>query len=111
QGRSDGIFSAFRATDGKKLLEFDAGTEIMAAPGTYLVGGVQYITLMVGWGGAAGLFNTPGEGPAKPGFGRVVTFAIGGSTKLVVPRFGHRGPPSPAIRIDASQATVEERGG
>jgi quinohemoprotein ethanol dehydrogenase len=110
QGRSDGIFSAFRATDGRKLWEFDAGTGIMAAPVTYLVGGVQYITLMVGWGGAAGLFNTPGEGPAKPGFGRVVTFAIGGSTKLDVPPFGHHGPPSPAIQMNASQATVKEGG-
>jgi PQQ-dependent dehydrogenase (methanol/ethanol family) len=108
QGRSDGLFCAYRATDGKKLWEFDAGTGIMAPPVTYVVGGVQYLTLMAGWGGAAGIINPPGAGPTKPGFGRVLTFAIGGSAKLDVPRFGHQGPPSPAIRINATPATVHK---
>jgi quinohemoprotein ethanol dehydrogenase len=109
-GRSDGILCAYRATDGKKLWEYDAGTGIMAPPVTYLVNGVQYLTLMVGWGGSAGLFNPPGGGPIKPGFGRVLTFAIGGSTKLEVPPFRHQGPPSPAIRMNATPATVHEGG-
>jgi quinohemoprotein ethanol dehydrogenase len=108
QGRSDGILCAYRATDGKKLWEFNAGTGIMAPPITYLANGVQYITLMVGWGGAAGLFNTPGSGPIKPGFGRILTFAIGGNAKLEVPPFGHHGPPAPAIRMKATPATVHE---
>jgi quinohemoprotein ethanol dehydrogenase len=108
QGRSDGVLCAYRATDGGKLWEFNAGTGIMAPPVTYLVGGVQYLTVMVGWGGAAGLFNPPGGGPIKPGFGRVLTFAIGGSARLNVPRFGHQGPPSPAIRTNATPATVHE---
>jgi quinohemoprotein ethanol dehydrogenase len=78
----------------------------MAPPITYLVGGVQYLTLMVGWGGAEGIINPPGGGPIKPGFGRVLTFAIGGAAKLHVPRFGHQAPPSPAIRMNATPATV-----
>ena len=82
----------------------------MAPPVTYLENGVQYLTLMVGWGGAAGLINSPGGGPIKPGFGRVLTFAIGGSAKLEVPPFGHHGPPSPAIRIKASPTAVHEGG-
>jgi quinohemoprotein ethanol dehydrogenase len=106
QGRSDGMLCAYRATDGKKLWQFDAGTGIMAPPITYLVGGVQYLTLMVGWGGAAGIINPPGGGPIKPGFGRVLTFAIGGIARLDVPRFGHQGPPSPAVRMNATPATV-----
>jgi quinohemoprotein ethanol dehydrogenase len=110
QGRSDGMFCAYRATDGKKLWELDAGTGIMAPPVTYLVGGVQYLTLMVGWGGAAGLIHPPGGGPSKPGFGRVLTFAIGGNAKLDVPRFGHQGPPSPAISMNATPASVHEGG-
>ena len=57
QGRSDGMLCAYRATDGKKLWEFYAGTGIMAPPVTYLLDGVQYITLMVGWGGSAGINN------------------------------------------------------
>jgi quinohemoprotein ethanol dehydrogenase len=110
QGRSDGFFCAYRATDGKKLWEFDAGTGIMAPPVTYLRDGVQYVTLMVGWGGAAGLVNLPGSGPVKRGFGRVLTFSLGANAKLEVPPFGHAGPPSPAVHVNASDAAIREGG-
>jgi quinohemoprotein ethanol dehydrogenase len=108
QGRADGVLCAYRATDGKKLWEFDAGTGIMAPPVTYLRDGVQYVTLMVGWGGAAGLVNLPGSGSVKRGFGRVLTFSLGANAKLEVPPFGHQGPPSPAIHMNTSSATVRE---
>jgi quinohemoprotein ethanol dehydrogenase len=107
QGRSDGIFLAYRATDGAKLWEFDAGTGIMAPPVTYLAGGVQHVTVMAGWGGV-GLMNLPDRGPTKAGFGRILTFAIGGTSQLEVPPFGHKQPPTPAIRVNASRATVRE---
>jgi quinohemoprotein ethanol dehydrogenase len=108
QGLSNGMFCAYRATDGKKLWEFDAGTGIMAPPVTYLLNGVQYITLMVGWGGAAGTNNLEGSGPVKPGYGRVVSFTLDGKAKLNVPRFGYQGPPSPAIHMNATPATIRE---
>jgi quinohemoprotein ethanol dehydrogenase len=107
QGRSDGKFCAYRATDGTKLWEFDAGTGIMAPPVTYLVGGVQHVTVMVGWGGV-GLINSPGKGPTKAGFGRILTFAIGGTSQLEVPPFGHKDPPAPTIHMNASQESVRE---
>lgn len=97
QGRGDGIFAAYLATNGTKLWEFDAGTGIMAPPITYVVDGVQYITLMVGWGGGAGLINPPGMGPVKPGFGRILTFALDGRTPLRVPPFGHAAPPGKSV--------------
>ncbi len=106
QGRSDGIFCAYRATDGKRLWEFDAGTGIMAPPITYTLGGVQYVTVMVGWGGSAGENNIPGSGPVKSGYGRVLTFSLGSNTKLDVPPFGPQGPPSPAIKSHATLATL-----
>jgi quinohemoprotein ethanol dehydrogenase len=108
QGRADGIFLAYRATDGAKLWEFDAATGIMAPPVTYRLDGVQHITLMVGWGGAPGLTNPRRMGPSKAGFGRILTFAIGGTAQLDVPFFGHKEPPAPAIRMNASPATVRE---
>jgi quinohemoprotein ethanol dehydrogenase len=108
QGRSDGVFCVYRATDGKKLWQFDAGTGIMAPPVTYLLNGVQYVTLMVGWGGAAGINNIPGSGYVKPGFGRVLTFALGAHATLQVPPFGHQGPPSPAIHMNATPAMIRE---
>jgi len=108
QGRSDGIFLAYRATDGKKLWEYDTGTGILAPPVSYMLDGVQYITVMAGWGGDPGIKNFPKWGITKPGFGRILTFALGGSAKLEIPPFGHSGPPKPAIRINASRETVHE---
>ena len=108
QGRSDGFLLAYRASDGATLWEFDAGTGIMAPPVTYLVDGIQYLTLMVGWGGGMGLINPPGLGPTKAGFGRVLTFAIGGAATLDVPSFRHSEPPVPAMETDASPETIDE---
>ena len=54
---------AYRATDGKELWMFDAGTGIMAPPVTYTVGGVQYVSVLAGWGGSTGVRNVPGAGP------------------------------------------------
>jgi quinohemoprotein ethanol dehydrogenase len=107
-GRSDGIFAAYRATDGTKLWEFAAATGIMAPPVTYLVDGVQHVTVMVGWGGPDGLINAPGLGPAKPGYGRIVTFKLGGTATLAPRPFGHTGPPVPAITLDATPELVAE---
>ena len=108
QGRSDGMLCAYRSTDGKKLWQFDAGTGIMAPPITYLLDGVQYITLMVGWGGSAGENNVPGSGPVKIGYGRVLTFSLGGNAKLDVPPYGHQGPPLPSIQFHATPETVHQ---
>jgi PQQ-dependent dehydrogenase (methanol/ethanol family) len=108
QGRSDGRFIAYRATDGAKLWEFDAGTGIMAPPVTYLVGDVQYLTVMVGWGGDMGLINPPSVRGARPGFGRILTFALGGTAALRVPPFGHHEPPSALESVPASEAAIEE---
>lgn len=108
QGRSDGHFLAYRATNGEKLWEFDAGTGIMAPAVTYLVDGKQYLTLMVGWGGNMGLINPTDRGPVKPGYGRILTFVIGGKATLEVPPFGHSEPPVPAIKVDASPETIKQ---
>ena len=67
--------AAYRATDGKQLWQFDAGTGIIAPPMTFSIGGTQYLTVMAGWGGAPAMFNAPGGGPVKPGYGRILTIA------------------------------------
>jgi quinohemoprotein ethanol dehydrogenase len=108
QGRSDGMLLAYRATDGTKLWEFDAGTGIIAPPVTYMVDSTQYVTLMVGWGGDMGLINPPILGPRKPGFGRVLTFALGATAKVNAPAFGHSSPPPVPAISTASRATIDE---
>jgi PQQ-dependent dehydrogenase (methanol/ethanol family) len=111
QGRADGILAAYRATDGTKLWEFDAATGIMAPPVTYLVDGVQHVTVMVGWGGSDGLMNAPGQGSVKHGYGRVVTFKLGGNAALAPRQFGHTEPPVPAITLEATPETITEGAG
>lgn len=110
QGRADGMLAAYRATDGKQLWQFDADTGIIAPPVTYLVDGVQYVSVMVGWGGSPALFNAPGSGPVKPGFGRILTFTLDGTATLKAPAFGHKGPPTPAISVNASPQVVHQGG-
>lgn len=106
QGAADGMLRAFRSADGTKLWEFDAGTGIMAPPVTYLAGGKQYVTVMVGWGGPSGHVNQPTNGLTKPGFGRILTFALGGTAKIVVPPYGHKEPPVPALPVTATSEQV-----
>jgi len=108
EGRSDGVLAAYRATDGEQVWRFDAGTGIMAAPVTYTVDGVQYVTVMAGWGGAAGLMNLPVLGPTKPGYGRILTFALDGSATLKPLPFGHKEPPVPVVAAKQDPKTVHD---
>jgi quinohemoprotein ethanol dehydrogenase len=106
QGRSDGRFVAYRATDGTVLWEFDAGTGIMAPPVTFEVDGTQHLTLMVGWGGDQGLINPSRIGPVKPGFGRIMTFTLGATTPFAAPPFQRGGSSAPPPRLGASPAVL-----
>jgi PQQ-dependent dehydrogenase (methanol/ethanol family) len=110
QGRADGTFAAYRATDGMQLWQFDSGTGVIAPPVTYSVNGTQYVSVMVGWGGAPALFNGPGSGPIKPGYGRILTFVIGGTATLKAPAYGHKDPPTPIMESKASPQMVKEGG-
>jgi quinohemoprotein ethanol dehydrogenase len=109
QGRADGILAAYRATDGKQLWTFDAGTGIMAPPVTYQINGVQYVSVMAGWGGPDGLGNDPGWGHVKPGYGRILTFTIGGNATLKERVFGHKSPPTvPQVAASASPSVIHQ---
>jgi len=79
----------------------------MAPPVTYAVDGVQYISVMVGMGGSPGLYHFPGGGPEKFGYGRIVTFALGGTATLKLRAFGHKDPPVPALALQASPRRLQ----
>ena len=49
---TDGNFGAYNATNGAKLWAISLGSGISAPPVTYSVDGKQYVSLLVGWGGA-----------------------------------------------------------
>ena len=63
---------------------------------------------MAGWGGAAGLMNMPGMGAVRPGYGRILTFALNGTATLKTPAFGHKDPPVPAITAKQNPTVVHE---
>jgi quinohemoprotein ethanol dehydrogenase len=86
QGQGDGRLLARRATDGQELWSFDLGSGIAAPPITYEVDGRQYVSILVGWGGAGAAFL----GSIGSQFGwaykaqtrRLVTFALNGDVEL-----------------------------
>jgi PQQ-dependent dehydrogenase (methanol/ethanol family) len=84
QGNTMGDFQAFRATDGEALWRAPAGSGVVAAPMTYSVDGVQYVTVLAGWGGAYPLVM--GEAGVQQGrvgtVSRVLTFKLGGTASL-----------------------------
>ena len=100
QGRADGFFRAYRATDGEVLWEFQQETGIAAAPVSYSVGETQYIAVLAGWGGPEVLFNIP-VGVGSVGPGRLLVFALDESSTLPEPL-----PPLPLIAEPTFELSV-----
>ena len=78
QGTGAGDFVGYDAETGKELWTYPLQTGIIAAPVTYMIDGVQYVTIAAGWGGAGGLKDLYTE-QLNPG--GIYTFAIGGKKK------------------------------
>jgi len=78
QGTADGRFLALRADDGKLLwTSHSADTGIIAAPITYEIDGVQYVSVVAGWGGA--FAQVGGDAAAAAGVtsrGQVLSWAL-----------------------------------
>lgn len=104
QGTSEGRFLAYSADKGEKLWEISLGTGIIASPVTYEIDGVQYVSIMAGWGGAFPLTGGDGKGAAPAG-GRLLTFALNG--KLMLPEPVARKWSFTPIEINASAEKIE----
>ena len=91
QGAADGFLRAFTADFGELVWEVDLGVGIMAAPMTYELDGVQYVSVLVGWGGSAGLIGPNFSGAYKPE-GRLWTFRLNGGNIIPV-----QGQPLPEL--------------
>jgi PQQ-dependent dehydrogenase (methanol/ethanol family) len=102
QGRADGQFRAYRATDGELLWSFQNETGIAAAPITYSVDGTQYVAVLAGWGGPEVLFNG-GLGNGSVGPGRLLVFALDGTATLPEPA-----PPLPPIQAPTYELAATE---
>jgi quinohemoprotein ethanol dehydrogenase len=105
QGLSDGRFVAYTADNGKKLWDVQLGNGIMAAPSTWSLDGKQYVSVLVGWGGASGLYvANPTKQYKAPG--RLFTFVLDGKAKLEPVR-GIEKPPLSVVEHEATRADVE----
>jgi PQQ-dependent dehydrogenase (methanol/ethanol family) len=103
QGTGTGVFRAYRADDGEVRFESDVGIGIMAPPITYAVGGEQYVAVLAGIGGSAGVHFQRIE---YRNDGRLLAWKLGGTAAMppVEPR------PAPVVEappISSSAETVE----
>jgi quinohemoprotein ethanol dehydrogenase len=102
QGRGDGQFVAYRATDGQPLWHFDAGVGIAAAPMSYFLDGVQYLAVLAA---PPLLFVDP---EVKTGPGRLLVFKLDGTDSLPTTTHPDTPIPAPTVAVAASPAQIKE---
>ena len=110
QGRSDGQFLAYDASNGETLWSFNAGLGISSPPITYKIGDRQYLALLVGFGG--GYSAIGGKDAHELGWSykthtrRLIVFSLDG--KAEVPDLPPPHVPKPLVdpqfKIDAKLA-------
>jgi len=111
QGTADGNFSAYDATTGHQVWHFNAGLGIIAAPMSYMAGGHQYVSVLVGYGGSAAiwgdLMNVGWKYGVQPR--RLLTFALGGKGVLppsAPPDKSVKAVDDPAEKIDPADVAA-----
>jgi quinohemoprotein ethanol dehydrogenase len=84
QGTGDGYLLAYDAATGAELWRFNAGLGIIGAPISYSVAGRQYVSILVGYGGATAIWNQLMPRGWKYGAQprRLLTFSLGGKAAL-----------------------------
>ena len=106
QGRGDGVFAAYRATDGRKLWQYDAQVGIAAAPMTYAIDGVQYVAVLAA---PPGYYLDP---KIRLGPGRLLVFALDGKAALPPNPIKVASPiPPSTFAVKATPAEITEGGG
>ncbi|MDF0545829.1 PQQ-dependent dehydrogenase, methanol/ethanol family [Sphingobium sp. H39-3-25] len=100
EGTAGGDLVAYDASNGKKLWSFPAQSGIVAPPITYSLGGKQYVSIVVGWGGIYPLLlgELARKSNDRPNRSRVLTFTLDGKASLppqaALDR-SHAAPPPP----------------
>jgi quinohemoprotein ethanol dehydrogenase len=82
QGAGDGFLYAYDARTGAQLWKAWAGMGIIAAPMTWSAGGKQYVSVLAGYGGSAGMFDAMKVGWRYDGPRRLLTYTLGGKAVL-----------------------------
>jgi quinohemoprotein ethanol dehydrogenase len=109
QGTARGELAAYNARSGERLWHFNAGLGIVAAPISYQVDETQFVSILVGYGGAVGTlgkrFDYGWRFNEQPR--RLLTFALGGKATLPpgnAPRYSVNAADDPAFVIDGALA-------
>jgi len=79
QGDAEGFFNIRDEETGSLLNRFDVRSGVISSPVTYLVDGIQYVTILVEWGGGQGQYYKQVENLYP---GAVYTFKLGGNNML-----------------------------
>jgi quinohemoprotein ethanol dehydrogenase len=112
QGTADGYLNAYDALSGKALWRFNTGLGIISAPISYSVGNIQYVSVLVGYGGsnsAGDLMSAGWKYGAQPR--RLLTFRLGGKATLpptAPPDFTLHPVSDPSPTIDTADAGAGE---
>ena len=108
RGDSAGYLNFYAADTGRLLKQLDIGTSIMAAPMTYRVGGVQYVSVMAGYGGGLLFLPFPQDSAAYRygNEGRIVTFRLDGGVTPKPPLFVDQPLARPPPRV-GSKASID----
>jgi len=110
QGTGSGYFNAYNARSGEQLWSFNVGLGINAAPMTFAVAGVQYVAILVGYGGTINMTRVHDYGwryAEQPR--RLLAFSLGKSVRLPPgqpPRFTVNAIDDPSFVIDAKLAAA-----
>ncbi len=83
QGQLDGTFAAYDAATGDLKWSHDVKSGAASGPGTFEIGGEQYVTITTGWGSAYALAaGFAYDETVPPSVGKVVTFKVGGEQEI-----------------------------
>jgi quinohemoprotein ethanol dehydrogenase len=107
QGTPDKEFVAYRADDGQLLWRMPTQNVPIAGPVTYMIDGVQYVAVNVGWGGQPSsiLAKIP-NWSSDMATARLMVFRLGGTAQLPPRAAAAALPPPP--RLTGSEAQVAE---
>ena len=109
KGNGDGLLVAYDAASGERLWQFNAGLGIIGAPISYSVAGRQYVSILVGYGGATAIWSQLMPRGWKYGAQprRLLTFGLGGKAPLppTAPRSDSLNAlDDPAVKINDADA-------
>jgi quinohemoprotein ethanol dehydrogenase len=111
EGTGDGYFTAYDGSSGTSLWRFNAGLGIIGAPISYSVRGRQYVSILVGYGGATAIWGELMPHGWKYGAQprRLLTFSLDGKAVLpptAPPDFSVKALDDPSLKVNPVDAAI-----